>query len=277
MVKIMKKYNLILCLLLTFSFLFCISCSNKNEQIMGVWWWNSQLSSEYLDFAKDSGVNEIYFCEGDLNETSSNFIKEANKQNIDVYWLIGEVEWLREPQGLYQEIGRYISYNNSNKQKYDGIHLDIEPHQDDNFDQNRQLLLYNLIDIVYNLKQTYPQIQFDYDIAFWLDDEITYNGETKPTYQHIIDYADRVFIMSYRDSSEGMLNVASEELEYAKSTNKIVVLGAETGETEEEEVVTYAQEGRVYMEEQLKLVQASIPSNFGISIHHIASWYEMKD
>lgn len=273
----MKRFSVVLCIMLTFSFLFCTSCLKSQEQIMGVWWWNSSLGSEYLDFAEENGVNEIYYCEGNLDETSSNFIAAANDRDIEVYWLIGEVEWLRQPQELYQEIERYVSYNNSHSQKYSGVHLDIEPHQDDNFEQDRQQLLYNLIDIIYNLKQTYPNIQFDYDIAFWLDDEITYNGVTKPAYQHVIDYADRVFIMSYRDSSEGMLNVASEELVYAKSTNKIVILGAETGETEEDEVVTFAQEGIVYMNEQLDIVKASIPTNFGISIHHIASWFDMKE
>lgn len=273
----MKKQGLVLALMLSFSFLFCISCSGKQEQIMGVWWWNSHLGSEYLDFAVENGVNEIYYCEGNLDETSASFIASANERDIDVYWLIGEVEWLKNPQGLYDDIERFISYNNSSSQKYSGVHLDIEPHQDDNFDQERQLLLYNFIDLIYNLKQSYPQLQFDYDIAFWLDDEITYKGVQKPAYQHIIDYADRTFIMSYRDSGEGMLSVADEELEYAKSINKTVVLGAETGDTEEDEIVTYFQEGREYMDKQLQLVKASITSNFGISIHHIASWFEMKD
>lgn len=273
----MKRCSVFLSLILAFSFLFCISCSDLQEQIFGVWWWNSNLDSQYLNFAKQNGVNEIYFCEENLDDTSSNFIQSANKLDIKVYWLIGEYQWLREPQNLYKQIERYIQFNNTHRQKYSGIHLDIEPHQDNYFDEDRQLLIYNFIEIIYNLKKNYPKIQFDYDIAFWLDDEISFNGQTKPAYKHVIDYADRVFIMSYRDSAEGMLEVASEELEYAKLVDKIVVLGAETGENEESEIVTYAEEGRIYMDEQLDIVKSSIPKNFGISIHHITSWLNMKD
>lgn len=280
-----KKYLIIFALILL---LLCtcfgnIGCTKKEEdnaqQVFGVWWWNNRLDSDiYLDFAVDNGVNEVYYYDSSLSTTSSSFIDKAKSKNVKVYWLIGDVEYLRDRQKLFNKIDQFVDYNNNNPSyAYDGIHLDIEPHQDDYFDRDRTMLIYNLIDIAYALKQNYPQIQFDYDLPFWLEDEIDYNGQIKPAYAHMIDIADRIFLMSYRDSAEAMLDISSEELEYAKNVNKPIILGAETAETSETEIVSYFEEGKIFMQNELEKVKLALPKNCGISIHHILSWYELRD
>ena len=280
-----KKYLIIFALILL---LLCtcfgnIGCTKKEEdnaqQVFGVWWWNNRLDSDiYLDFAVDNGVNEVYYYDSSLSTTSSSFIDKAKSKNVKVYWLIGDVEYLRNRQELFDKLDQFVDYNNNNSSyAYDGIHLDIEPHQDDYFDIDRTMLIYNLIDIAYALKQNYPQIQFDYDLPFWLEDEIDYNGQIKPAYAHMIDIADRIFLMSYRDSAEAMLDIASEELEYAKNVNKPIILGAETAETSETESVSYFEEGKIFMQNELEKVKLALPKNCGISVHHILSWYELRD
>ncbi len=280
-----KKYLIIFALILL---LLCtcfgnIGCTKKEEdnaqQVFGVWWWNNRLDSDiYLDFAVDNGVNEVYYYDSSLSTTSSSFIDKAKSKNVKVYWLIGDVEYLRNRQELFDKLDQFVDYNNNNSSyAYDGIHLDIEPHQDDYFDIDRTMLIYNLIDIAYALKQNYPQIQFDYDLPFWLEDEIDYNGQIKPAYAHMIDIADRIFLMSYRDSAEAMLDISSEELEYAKNVNKPIILGAETAETSETESVSYFEEGKIFMQNELEKVKLALPKNCGISVHHILSWYELRD
>ena len=278
--KITKNLSqfLLLIALLSLFLLSAIRCNSSNDkQILGVWWWNSNLNSEYLNFAKQNGINEIYYYEGSLGEKSSSFIEKASKLDIDVYWLIGEVEWLRDSADLYRQIDDFVQYNSSHPNaQYNGVHLDIEPHQDDNFDNDREFLIYNLIDIASNLDERYPNVSFDFDLPFWLEDEIKYKGITKPAYAHMIDIADRIFLMSYRDSASGMLDVSSDEIEYAKLVNKPLILGAETGQTEEDEIVTFYEEGKSYMNSELEKVRAALPKNFGLSIHHILSWQELK-
>lgn len=280
-----KKYLIIFALILL---LLCtcfgnIGCTKKEDdnaqQVFGVWWWNNRLDSDiYLDFAVDNGVNEVYYYDSSLSTTSSSFIDKAKSKNVKVYWLIGDVEYLRNRQELFDKLDQFVDYNNNNSSyAYDGIHLDIEPHQDDYFDIDRTMLIYNLIDIAYALKQNYPQIQFDYDLPFWLEDEIDYNGQIKPAYAHMIDIADRIFLMSYRDSAEAMLDISSEELEYAKNVNKPIILGAETAETSETESVSYFEEGKIFMQNELEKVKLALPKNCGISVHHILSWYELRD
>ena len=82
--------------------------------------------------------------------------------------------------------------------------------------------------------------------------------------------------MSYRDSASGMLSVASEEIEYAHSLVKQIFLGAETGE--EEDIVTFIQEGKDYFYSQMALLEQSLPySNMGLSIHDIERWRALKN
>lgn len=248
----------------------------QTEQTMGVWWWNSELGDEFLEFAAQNGVNEIYYDDSALN--SETFIQKANAKGIKVFWLIGDVRWLRDSSGLFEKMQDYLAYNATHPNAaYSGVHLDVEPVQDDNFDTDRELLFFNLISLASELKAKYPDVHFSFDIHFWMDDEITFNGETKPGYAHMIDIADKIFVMSYRDSAEGMLSVAEEELEYAKAAGKPLVLGAETAETDEVETVTYFEEGKTFMNEQLSLVKQTLPQNFGISIHHIYSWFMLQD
>ena len=266
-------------LFLCFSILCLASCASPTPQHnVGVWWWDNRLDDSYLNFAKNNKVNEIYFYDSDLNEKSKNFITKALQFDIAVYWLIGKKEWLNDYQSLYNEIDRLVQYNTENPySQYKGVHLDIEPHQFDNFEENRYQLIYNLIEIAYNLKQLYPTIHFEFDIPFWLHDGITFNEVTKPAYAHMIDIADRVILMSYRNTAKDVLAVSKEEIEYAKSTNKTLVLGVETGETNETDNVTFFEDGKNYMYQQLAIVKQSLPENFSIAIHHIKTWQQLKN
>ena len=276
---------MILALTLCLICLFTIGCNNKNEekQVFGVWWWDNRLGQEYFDFAESSGVNEIYYYDSDLGNKSSEFITQANRKNIDVYLLIGDYQWLYDFEQVYEKVDDFVEYNlNNPSATYKGIHLDIEPHQDENFDNEdaslntREMLIYNLIDLASNLNDKYPNVHFEYDIPFWLHDEIEYNGYIKPAYAHMIDIADRIFLMSYRDSASGMLDVSKEELEYGKQAGKPIILGAETSDQgQTDQIVTYYEEGQTYMNSQLEIVLDSLPNSYGISIHHIRSWYEL--
>ena len=81
--------------------------------------------------------------------------------------------------------------------------------------------------------------------------------------------------MSYRDSAEKIFDVAREELEYSSSVNKPIFLGVETGV--EEDVVTFNQESKSYMYSELNKLSSLSNLNFGVSIHHIKTWSELKN
>ena len=243
----------------------------------GTWWWNKNLDVDtYFNFAKDNDITEIYFCDYNLDGKIDDLLEKSSKNNINVYLLAGEKEWLNDRSGLDSVIETYINYNDNHDNKLSGIHLDIEPHQFKDFSDNRDTYLYKLIDLIKINKEKYNNIIFQYDIPFWLHDIITYNNQEKEAYKHIIDYADMTFIMSYRDTSDKMITVSIDEINYAKENNKILFLSAETY-SEEGDQVSYMEEGKNYMYDELNKLRLSIPDNFGIAIHHIKSWYELDD
>lgn len=255
-----------------------VGCSRKEEQSpYGVWWWDSSLSNEYLDYADKQGINEIYYCDSNFDEEASAFIKLANKKGIKVYLLAGEYKWIEDDSELISLIADYEVYQKNNpKAKFTGIHLDIEPHQHDEFGIRRTELITGLIELNYKLSTQYSTIKFDYDIPFWFEDEITFNQETLPAYAHMIKYANRTFLMSYRDSAKGIYNVSKDEIEYAQKIGKTLILGAETY-SEEGDSVSFMEEGKTYMHQELKKLKDMLPSNFGISIHHIKTWKNLQD
>ncbi len=271
--KIMKKLCIFYILIFCCTVFFGCNFSNQPKFVKGVWWWDYSLDQTYLDFAIDNDVNEIYFCDSDFENTY--MVQNMVDNNIDVYWLVGDKQWLLDFDLAKKTVEQFVNY--SDNYLYSGIHMDVEPHQFDDFEDNRTQYIYSLIDLAYYLKETFPEIKFDYDIPFWFDDEITFNGATKPAYAHMIDIANRTFLMSYRDSANAMLEVSKEELEYAKNINKIVILGAETAKSDETDIVSYYEEGKTYMNEQLQIVCESLPNNYGISIHHIKSWEQLKN
>jgi hypothetical protein len=84
--------------------------------------------------------------------------------------------------------------------------------------------------------------------------------------------------MSYRDTAEKMYEVAKEEIGYAYSVNKPIMLGAETYSTEGD-TVSYMEEGKGHLYEQLSLLKDYFLdlSSSGVAIHQILTWYNLKN
>lgn len=273
------KYKFIVAILIIFVSTFCGACSCQQEEyLLGSWWWHKRIDADkYLDFAESNNVNEIYYYGGTLDDETRTFISKANSKDIDVYLLDGNKDWLLDSSELYQLVDDYIEYqSNYPDANFVGIHLDIEPHQLSDFDDNRYEYIYSLISLCYDLSVEYPTIKFDYDIPFWLNDQIEFNNETKEAYKHIIDIANRVFVMSYRDTAEKIYDIAKDEVDYAISKNKTLFLCVETN-SDEGEQVSFLEDGKSVMYNEIDLLRGMIPDNFGVSIHYIETWYDLKD
>ncbi len=282
----MKKKSLIITIILisfvlvgSVTLTLLLKKKNENppqEQNFGVWWWNDELDDEYLDFAKEQNITEIYYCSSKFNQETESFIEKANKKEISVFWLAGEYQWLEDYESLKTKLNKFIQFQNSHESKFSGVHFDIEPHQHPDFDTKRADLIEKFVELCYNFSQDYPTLYIEYDIPFWLDDEITFNGKTKPAYQFIIDYSSKVTLMSYRDTSERIYSVSEDEINYAKSVNKSLNLGVETKSSEGDQV-SFMEEGKTAMLTELEKLRKLIPSNFGIVVHQIYTWASLKD
>lgn len=259
---------------------------------LGVWWWGEYKNEdEYLEFAKQKGINEIYYSDSSFDESTNEFISKANSLNIKVYFLCGEYNWIEDESGFYDIVEKYLEYQQTFENKYSGIHFDVEPHQHPDWKENDETrkteILASYINFVYNITnlETLKNVTLDFDIPFWLDDYvIDFNGQEKEVYKYVIDYADRVFVMSYRDNAERIFDCAQNELEYSNNLNKKLFLCVETSASSETENVTFYEEGKAYMNQELETLKDIISSNYGeqfqnygFSIHHMKSWYELID
>lgn len=282
----MKKIGFFICnivfvsIFLISGFLF-ISCGEKKPILsntnfpVGVWWWDNRLSNDYLIFASENNVDEIYYYTSDFSQKNADFIKESNNLGIKVYWLCGEYQWLDDYNLFYEEMEKFEQFQNNQINKFEGVHIDLEPHQHPNWNSNKEELIVQYIDFVKTITNKYKFIKFDFDLPFWLEDIINYDEKTQEAFKYVIDCANRVFVMSYRDSAEDMVNVATEELQYANEKEKQIFISVETGK--EEDIVTYYEEGKEYLYSQIEKLNKIINQNFGLAIHHIKSWYQLKD
>lgn len=280
-----------MCLVLVISPSLLSSCkknnkhSSKNLTInfkdIGVWWWDTTLDADsHLEFAKANGVTEIYYNDSNFDEKTAEFISKANALKIKVYYLDGDYKWLETNGTLIEKISKYQDFQKQYpSSNFAGVHLDIEPHQNPNFDTNRTSLIEKLIQTAKLLNTLYPSISFDYDIPFWLNDEIkdilSDTDNKIPAYKQIMSIANRTFVMSYRDTADEIFNISKEELEYSSKINKPIFLCVET-KSDEGDNVSFMEESKTEMVSELNKLKSLISENVGISIHQIKTWKDLK-
>lgn len=115
------------------------------------------------------------------------------------------------------------------------------------------------------------------DIAFWFETvPLTRNAATHPLDEWVLDAVDVITLMDYRDTAPAILAGASQEMAYAGTHGKRVVIGVETmcglsdGPT-----VTFCEEGQKTMDTTLAAVAAqygAAPAFGGFAVHHYVSW-----
>ena len=274
---------------------FATKNDDANSQTLpakGVWWWSvTQPDEVYLNFAKENGVNEIYYSNSAFDEQVNEFISQANQFDIKVFFLCGEYQWIQNPADFEEVVEQYQTYQNNFENKFSGIHLDVEPHQSPEWsgaDQStREQIVTDYLGFVRSATQNqkFSDISFDFDIPFWFDDYVVdFQGERKEAFKFVIDFADRVFVMSYRDEATRIFDSAKNELLYAKDQNATLFFCVETALSSEGDDITFFEEGKAVMNAELETLAQLITNecgqdfvNYGISIHHMRTWFDLKD
>lgn len=276
--------------------LLTLAGAAASHESVGVWWWNGRQIDDAaaygrrLDFLCTNHVTEIYFC-AELTSPADRltaFVRAAAERGMRVAWLAGDVSWIfPENDGFERTLERFIAYRRSappDAQLF-ALHLDVEPHQDAKLADGRKWQLYADFVVRATRMAHRAGVKIEWDIPFWLDDiRVAYGHDADvPLLDVIMRNSDGVALMSYRDTAQAMLDVSRTEIRKAASfPNCRVILGAETGESSETEIVTYFEEGRAAMAKELAIVQKrlaaeNIPAGHGIAIHHVGGWLSLKD
>ena len=261
---------------------FAEPVTNSNSKVLGTWWWwvDPKTHIAYLDFAANNGVNEIYYYTKNFSNTDGNLIEAARERGIKVFLLFDKYDYIWDYPAFDEIMGKYFAYQNSapEARKFAGLHLDVEPQSHPDYPQNRKSFLQDYMDFVVWACSKYktPTVTMDFDIGWWFDEYVTYREEKERLYKALIIEADRVFIMSYKDTAEEIFKISKEEMEFAKSLDKQIILGIETGNGAEKVDETFYGRDLAYFYEQVeKLLSMLDYDNIGLSIHYISSWKSM--
>jgi len=248
-----------------------------------------------VNFMKANGINTAYlFTPGTiLSAEGDNYralISQFHANGIQVYALDGAPDYILPGAGRtaaefnLQGVLLY-NFNSAPNERFDGFNADVEPWALSTWNTNTAQHVQQYLDLAtqyMDMKSFWGDtLQVGPATPFWFDqttaspafDNVTYNGITKPFYQHVQDIYDYVTIMDYRDfatGTGGIIDLASAEMAYAATIGKSVVIGVET-QNIAPDIVTFFEEGPAALQTALAQTQAAYgaqPEFGGFALHH---------
>lgn len=293
----MKLIHLAAVCLLLFLTVILTSFSSQDAPRRGTWLWQSSWvvtePDQILSFAKEQGVNLLYLKIDPTKKAAyyQPFIKKARAAGIEIEALGGKANWgLKENRNQILDLADWvIKYNQTvmSSETISGIHLDIEPYTlaewkgDQQQDVIRQWMG-NVEAYVEYIKRN-SSLQVNSDIPFWLGKTPIPNDPDTSLGKWLISKHDAVTVMAYRDHAEGSNSISTivpQVMTDADALGTKVLIGVETNKSNEGDFVTFYEEGKAYMEEELSKLpklMSSYSSYSGVVVHSYEHWKNMKD
>lgn len=264
-------------------------------EIRGTYIWEaSQVTDDggdhILAFAKQQKINWLY-VRLDLDQPYSSyrsFVKRAKAQGIEVHAMGGHPIWgKKENRPRIKRLIDYVKNYNAEvepDERFEGIHLDIEPYTLPEWEANRNTLLTEWAsNIAYFQEETKKDsnLETSADLAVWLD---TYPlpGKDISVTEFMIDTLDHVSLMAFRNTAEGsngISAVVSQEMEIADRLGKRLLISVEMKENFEGTHISFHEKGAEEMESQLiKLpdLLSKYKAYKGNLVHAYDYWIEAK-
>jgi len=298
--------------------LYLSSTSFASGVPRSMWVWESHTRSalndvnereRLLEFSVAKNINTLYlyadYYNGggyDGNDVTDNpglyqsFIADAHSRGLEVHALLGSKplqtwEYILPPKSENEAldmITNVLDYNNISNpnETFDGFNVDIEPYiLSDWWDEQPDYSLYYL-DMLRAQKDLITasgqDMLFGPVIPRWYEDQVSLNveweNETKNLLYHIIDLGDYITVMDYRNTVSIIIDDAEDELMYAESVGKDVVVGIETAYDGESSILSFYGYPEQEMEEALALAEdvfETYSSYDGIALHSYDSYYQM--
>jgi len=258
------------------------------------WLWDtSEIVTNPDSIIQQLVDNNVKFLFLQVNDTIDinyyrSFISKATINMISVYALDGEANWVSDEGSPLQQdyINWLIEYQQSalTNEKFKGIHLDVEPYENENdWYDNRIIENYQNFIVKFRNHAIDLDLEFGIDIPFWFY-KVKYN--TKYGHGNLAKWLCKnvksMTIMAYRDTasgSDGIIGICAAEMRLFNKYNVKGNIAVETGALEDgNEFVTFYEENQAYMYQQLDLVYEIYKDNpafNGIAIHYFDSWMSM--
>ncbi|OXS73498.1 amidase [Lysinibacillus sp. KCTC 33748] len=264
----------------------------KFMQDKATWLWDTtkivEDESGALSFLEGKQVKKLYLqINSDIaSDDYKSFINKATTKGIKVYALDGSASWVSaDGYKMQDQLFDWIQSYNENAaatERFSGVHLDVEPYLNSGWSSNQEKTIESYQALLTRAKGNTEQLQLplEADMPFWFD-EVSYNNQfgSGLLADWVIDQVESVSIMAYRDSAKDIIKIVEHEINYAKKVNKSIVIGVETGASDEGKNITFYDNGEAYMNKQLAQVHkqyANKTSYNGFAIHYVDSWMNMK-
>jgi len=262
-----------------------------SSAVRATWLWNPWMivndEAGTLAFLESKQVNKVYVqIDREIPmKIYRHFITLASAKGIEVYALDGAPDWVG-PKGTINQNKLFNWLKNYQKgskpeQQFAGIHLDIEPYLYKGWTANQAATVKSYQALLSKAKTDASgmNLPLEADMPFWFDEMMYRNMYGKGTLaEWVIANTDSVTIMAYRDRAPMIMDIVEKEINLAGQYGKSLVIGVETGQTDEGEGITFFEEGEAFMNRELKAVSdyyTGFPSFKGIAVHHVGSWMEL--
>lgn len=267
----------------------------NTKKTFGTWMWDINSinkSTEAIGFLKSRNVTEVYLA---YNPKTSHknyreFVKNAYQNDIRVSLIGADAYWILERgvndfDTFLDWFHRYQSGCSNIDEKFYGIHLDIEPHQLDEWsvDLNNTIKLYMNLILKAEKACRDEGVLLEADIPFWFDQfKVIENNEKIALCEFCIRHCDTTLLMSYRDNARDVFECGRFELGLSEKYGKKVSLALETGKVYEEVNITFFHLGTKALDKELKLLdkivsEESSPYEIGYAVHYYECWSTLPE
>ncbi|WP_049681302.1 hypothetical protein [Peribacillus loiseleuriae] len=266
----------------------------QNSTNLSTWLWDtSRIVSE-----PDTVINNLVlhhvndlFLQIDTTieqQVYREFISKATVNGIRIHALDGAPEWLTDQKMQNAFLKWLNSYQKAAlaDEKFKGIHLDVEPYEHEQYEVKPHDLLvrYQSMMITMRNQANTLNLEFGIDIPFWFYGVMYNNKYGKGNMaEWLCKHVEFITIMAYRDTgagTDGIIGISAAEMKLFHKYNVKGTIAVETGRLAEDyKFVTFYEEGKDYLYEQLNLVYKHYnaePALYGIAIHHYDSWMAMS-
>ncbi|MCC6644123.1 MAG: hypothetical protein IT374_00945 [Polyangiaceae bacterium] len=265
------------------------------------WLWGSAVvkspagRAAFFAFAGSHDVTGVYAEAQSLIPEApgelGSFVAEAGARGIEVELLFGYEIWARASEhakavAIAQSAVAFSAGLSGARPV--GLHFDVEPHQLAEWKAggaSEAQIASEFVDLLEKLRQVTAGtgLRLSVDIPFWYDGRpLTRGGTTRPLSEWVADSVDRIVLMDYRDAaagSDGIVAHAADEIAYASSIGKQVVIGVETQCGLDPPKITFCEEGAAALDAALaETVAAQVGKGgfAGVAVHDYEAYSALK-
>ncbi|MDF2961661.1 MAG: hypothetical protein K0S39_3396 [Paenibacillus sp.] len=280
--------------------LFGIDFSNGNYteaflpsgKTRAVWLWDTTLISTnagrnaVLQFARRQQITRIYL---QVNTSVAKyayraFIRSATSSGIRIHALDGAPDWVLPNQQLrISSLVKWVKTYNSSvtaNERFTGIQVDIEPYLLREWYQDQDTTVTNWLDALtlFANETQDPSLLISSALPFWVD-EIIVPATGGTLIESVLQLMNEVTLLSYRDQAQAVVDITDTKLTLADDLGKKIFVALETNPTSEGLYLTFYDDGRTVMEEQIAEIDRLLslhPSYAGIAVHDYTGWRNLK-